>query len=417
MQLSQIQRRGPLASALAVLLLAPAPGPGQDRHSPDLTPSDFASLANGQRPLWSVPCRKTNSNPAIAAGKVVLLERTSRQQERVRCFRLNDGLPLWERSYPATLPSFFDDEFGLGPHAAPVVHGQTVFSVGVTGILLAIDLDTGRTRWQRDLWKDFPSATPLERGFAATPLIEANRLILPVGGRGSGLVALDLATGRTLWAATNFAAAYTTPVAGELNGQRQVVALMQDALISVDPSNGTLLWQVPFTTPNSVHVASPIIVDQQRVLAGSSGGTRLFTVARTASGAWTATQLWQNPRCAPQIGNYIRIADQVVAPASGGSSVLTVCLNLKDGSVAWKERFGGRGTLVRLKRKGFLALNDNGDLDVRTHAPSGSQQVLSLPGFTPSPQWNAPVFAEDLMVLQSGDRLQAWRLASRNDKP
>jgi outer membrane protein assembly factor BamB len=279
----------------------------------------------------------------------------------------------------------------------------------VTGVVWAIDLETGKKLWSRDLWKDFP-ATKLQRGFAATAMVESNQLILPVGGAGSGVVALELGTGRTKWASTGFPASYTSPVVGTLQGQRQIVVLMEDALIGLAPSTGMLLWQTPFQTPNSVHVASPIIVRDRHVLVGSSGGTRLVEVSKRESG-WTAETVWRTSRCAPQIGNYITLNDQAIAPSSGGSGSFTTSLNLKDGSVAWKERFGGRGSLFRL-RDGILTLNDSGDLEIRRVSSSATIEVFRFSNFAANPQWGAPAFARNIMVLQTGDLLKAWKLGT-----
>lgn len=205
----------------------------------DQSVQGFAELAN-ESPIWSPPCEKTNSSPVIAGNKVLLLERLNREAERVRCFRLDNGQPVWEHQYDAPLPSFFDDEYGWGPHSTPTTHEGNVITIGVTGIVWAIEIESGKTLWRRDLWQDF-QATELERGIAATPVVESGQMIIPLGGVGSGIVSLSLDNGKTLWGNTNFKAAYASPTVGELGGQRQVVALMHDVLCGLEPETGRLL--------------------------------------------------------------------------------------------------------------------------------------------------------------------------------
>lgn len=378
----------------------------------DLAVQNFAELANA-RPIWSTKCQKTNSSPVIVGDKVFLLERLNREEERVRCFQLDSGQLLWEHRYDAPLPSFFDNEYGWGPHSTPTIYQSKVITVGVTGIVWAIDIDSGKTIWSRDLWTDF-QATRLERGVAATPVIESGQMILTLGGVGSGIVSLSLDHGKTLWSSTNFKAAYTSPTVGELDGQKQVVALMHDVLCGVDLETGRLLWEFPFHIVNTVHVASPLIIDQQHVLAGSSsGGTRLLRVAKEQE-HWRVEQVWQTNRCTPQVGNFLRVKDQIIAPASGAAGSFTVSLNLKDGSLLWKERFGGRGSLIRL-RDGIVTLNEKGDLEIRQVRPSSSKEVFRFPNFASAPQWSSPAFVDGLMVIQSADSLQAWRLGRRRE--
>lgn len=383
-----------------------------NRFLSDREVQDFARLVNA-RPSWSTDCQKTNSSPVIAGDKVFLLERLNREEERVRCFQLGNGQLFWEHQYDAPLPIFFDDEYGWGPHSTPTIHQGKVITVGVSGIVWAIDIESGKTLWRRDLWNEF-EATKLERGVAATPVIESGQVILPLGGVGSGIVSISVDNGKTLWSSTNFKAAYASPTVGELDGQRQVVALLHDVLCGFEPKTGRLLWELPFPIVNSVHVASPLIIDQQYVLAGSSsGGTRLVRVAKKQD-LWQIAEVWQTNRCSPQVGNFLRVKDQVIAPASGGAGSFTICLNLKDGSVAWKERFGGRGSLIQL-RDGIVTFNEKGDLEIRQLEPALSKEVLQFPNFGVAPQWSAPAFGGNVMVLQSGSKLQAWSLGTSRE--
>ena len=59
----------------------------------------------------------------------------------------------------------------------------------------AIELATGRHLWGRDLHADYQ----VPQGFfgaAGSPLVEGERVILNVGGRGAGVVAFDIGTGK-----------------------------------------------------------------------------------------------------------------------------------------------------------------------------------------------------------------------------
>lgn len=368
---------------------------------------DFANLGETET-AWVASCNKTNARPVIASDKIILLERLNAKEERVRCLRLTTGQTLWEHSYLAPLPVNFDGEFGWGPHSTPAIHRSRVVTIGTTGHTWVLELDDGTAVWHRELWSDFPNATRLERGIAASPLIEADQVIIPVGGRGSGVVALSIANGQTTWSSTDFESAYTSPIVGQVGGRRQVIVLMSDVLCGLDSLTGQLLWQTSFKTVNSVHVASPIIVGPQSILAGSSDSSRLFQLALDRD-RYQINEAWRSKRCTPQVGNYLQFGRQVIAPASGSSTNFTACLDLKDGTLVWKERFGGRGCLVEL-RDGFLTLNERGDLSVRQIDSSNTREVIQLLNFAEPPQWSAPSFSSGYMVLQVSDELRAWKL-------
>jgi outer membrane protein assembly factor BamB len=131
-------------------------------------------------------------------------------------------------------------------------------------------------------------------------------------------------------------------------------------------------------------------------------------------GRWQVEEVWQSNRCSPQVGNYLRVKDQVIAPANGGSANMTVCLNLNNGSLAWKERFGGRGTLIRL-RDGIATLNESGDLEIRQLQASKSIERFRFPSIGAAPQWSSPAIVDNMIVIQSANRLQAWQLGKSSE--
>lgn len=109
------------------------------------------SLADGKR-LWvydrSVPVltlRGTGS--PVVAGELVIAGFDS---GRLVALRLNDGLPAWERRI-AIARGRTELERLVDIDADPIVRDDIVYAVGFQGRVVALDLRTGNTIWQRDM--------------------------------------------------------------------------------------------------------------------------------------------------------------------------------------------------------------------------------------------------------------------------
>src|SRR4030065_574465 len=71
--------------------------------------------------------------------------------------------------YEAPLPSFMLTNHGVGPRSTPLLAGDRLFSVGITGTLLCLERDSGRLLWRRDLVSELGGSRNT-RGYASRPL-------------------------------------------------------------------------------------------------------------------------------------------------------------------------------------------------------------------------------------------------------
>jgi len=355
---------------------------------------------------WSASMEPGNSGIAVQGRSVVTLGRQG-DREFVRGFDLLTGAVLWSFSYQAELPEFFDAEFGKGPNATPVLGDILGVSIGVSGIAHGFDLKSGQILWTRSLWTEFP-ATRLERGFASSPLLVGNLVIVALGGRGCSLLALDARTGSTVWAAHDFESAYASPIVAEFDGQQQVVALMKENLIGVDPRKGDLLWSRGFVSPNSVHVASPLLTNDGRVYVGSNETSLLGQPIRSA-GRWEFRTDWTSPRMRPQLGNVIDVAGLLVGPSSGSPGKFTTGLALKTGVVEMTRRIGGRGFYYRCL-DGFISLNEMGDLTFVSFIDGKPEGVETHVEWIGRPAWSAAAMGNRWIVVRNRDRIQRYDL-------
>jgi outer membrane protein assembly factor BamB len=114
------------------------------------------------------------------------------------------------------------------------------------GDLCCLNVSDGKVVWSKNLSTDYDTPTP-QWGFSGHPLIDGNRLICLVGGKGSVVVAFDKDSGKELW--KNLEAkepGYAPPMIYTFNGQRQLILWHAEAVNGLDPKTGKVYWTQPF---------------------------------------------------------------------------------------------------------------------------------------------------------------------------
>ncbi len=75
-----------------------------------------------------------------------------------------------------------------GPRSTPTIDGDRLYTLGIAGDLVCMDIKDGRILWRRDLVKDFGGAIP-NWGYAESVLIDGPWLICTPGGAKNTIVA------------------------------------------------------------------------------------------------------------------------------------------------------------------------------------------------------------------------------------
>jgi len=253
---------------------------------------------------WRTPIGAGFSGPAVAGGRVFLMDRAVEEgasadvktrwdyrdktqgQERVLCLDEATGKVLWKHAYPCA----YETAYGFGPRATPTVCGDRGYALGAMGDMLCLDSATGRVVWQKNFVRDYHATVPLY-GFANAPLVDGDRLIVMVGGEGQLVMALDRHSGRELWkAGTASEPGYCAPLIRTLSGRRQLVIWHGDGLMGLVPESGKELWSVPHPISLGIAISTPAIEDSRLAVSSQYNGTLMLEFR---SGEAAPTVLWQ----------------------------------------------------------------------------------------------------------------------------
>ena len=154
-------------------------GVNRNFHIPDIQLSDDWP-AGGFKPVWHQSIGDGFAGVAVVGQRCFVSYRRD-DHEYVSAFRSDSGEELWTHRYPAPFLDGTDLEPGPGPHATPLVVGDRLVTVGVTGLVHCRNVETGDLLWSHDVIHDF-NGTILYRGFSCNPLQHGDSVILTVGG-------------------------------------------------------------------------------------------------------------------------------------------------------------------------------------------------------------------------------------------
>ncbi|WP_413432110.1 PQQ-binding-like beta-propeller repeat protein [Crateriforma spongiae] len=374
---------------------------------------DLTWSPEGPPLLWQQPMGTGYGSPVIVGDRVIANHRVD-DSERTVCFDLESGDLIWEDQIPTT--AVCDYEYSDGPYSTPVVAGDDVFVHHGQGQLSAIDWRDGRRIWHRDLYQEY-QVTPGIFPAGASPLVTEDRVFLSLGGvdTDAGIIALDRASGETIWAATDHAAAYTIPVLTRVHGNDHLLVVTAEGLVSLDPTDGSVDWEIQHfgRAPLSYNAVSPVVI-QDIVLAVTGPGPGAVAVRMLPDRGHE--RVWKDRRVLDsQFNRLVTWKDHVIgftAAGQGGASLRMI--DPTDGELMWEySSVLRRGQPVRVGDDIILAIGERGHLASLAIRHDGVD-VLAFtdqPLMT-EPSYCTPAIRGNRLVLKDEERLAVFDLSA-----
>ena len=413
----------------------------------------------GPKELWRVPVGIGYAGPAVAAGKVFVLDLVPSKgaklpysgfakgarvpgDERVLCLDEQTGKPLWEHRYPTE----YRISYSAGPRCTPTVDGDRVYTLGAMGNLYCLEVATGKPVWSKEFMKDYDSNLPVW-GFAAHPLVDGEKLICLAGGSpGKLVIAFDKKTGKELWATESCAGdfGYCPPMIYEFGGKRQLIIWHSHAVLGLDPDTGKRIWRIPFESQSALTAPTPRKVGEDRLFITSFyNGSMLMKVdADKADVVWKSKARGETPDRTTDLSSIIP------TPFVDGEYTYGVCsygqlrcIKTATGERIWETMKATRGTLtppkvamkegpaeserwsnaflIRHEDRYFL-FNEQGDLIIAKLSSKGYEEISRahiveptniMAGRGRKVVWMHPAFADKCIFAKNDKELVCFSLA------
>jgi outer membrane protein assembly factor BamB/enterochelin esterase-like enzyme len=292
------------------------------------------------------------------------------------------GAEIWRVPVAPTYPG--REGANDGPVSTPAIEGGSVFALGPRGDLLAVDLESGRAVWRRQLVEELEAALP-HWGFGTSPLVTGELVIVLTGGApDKAVTAFDRTTGVTVWRAGSDEASYQSPLLLRVDGERQLIVGGDRALHAFDPATGEQRWDYEHGSEGFYRrILNPVVIgDDKLLLTYRPDEAKLIGVSGEHETVWTTRYLKRNYATPVYHDGYVY---------GYGGSFLT-CIDAQSGTLVWKSRPPGNGFPILVD--GHLVVQTkNGSLHIVEATPEGYRERAALDLFSLL-AWTPPSFAE-----------------------
>ncbi len=204
-------------------------------------------------------------------------------------------------------------------------------------------------------WSIFGDRPCRRLAYAATPLVEDDRVILPVGGPSASMVALHVDDGRVLWTVGSDPASYCPAFPITLGGRRCIVAYLQNSLLLIEPATGKLVYRQPTSAGYDEHSAWPFFREPHLFLAAPFRQAAICSKLQPGADDLLTSRLkWTSSELCNDIVSSVLYRGQLFGfhlkqfqasrhrPSRGSFH----CLDWKTGKLRWSADSVGQAALV-----------------------------------------------------------------------
>lgn len=382
---------------------------GDGRWNPGGMPADFATREPER--LWRAGIGAGYGGVTVSGGRVFVMDRPKEPKdiERILCYAADGGKLLWSREWPA---SYAGMDYPTGPRASVTIADGHAYALGAVGTAVCVEAATGKTVWQVDTVKEYGAKVPTW-GFAASPVLDGNRILLHVGAQpGGSVLALDRLTGKMIWRGGADPAGYCTPEIFVHRDIRHLIAWGPEHIQSLDPATGATRWAYPYKVTYGVSIAQPLCHDGILLVSGYWHGTKALKLG--AAGG-DVSLLWENEKEMCGLMSAPLFKDGFVYLLDKNKGLQ--CFELATGKIRWsdantltpKDRNPQMSVVWMQEKEGLAALlNASGELIYVRLRPEAFEELArhQVIGKT----WAHPAFVGNRVFARSDSELAAWKL-------
>ena len=337
--------------------------------------------ADGPKVLWKLNVGIGCSSFSVVGDQVFTMgnEKTDKDNGTIFCLNARNGEALWRQSFPSPLdPKYFDG----GQLSTPTVDGDLVYAVGRQGQLFAMKRATGAIVWQKHMVTDLGGRMPTW-GYAGSPVVVGEKLLLDLGGQGASAMALHKETGKTIWKSGNDIAGYGTPFIFQEHNQPVAAIFTGVGLVLREVANGNEVARFPWKTSYDINPTTPIIAGDRIFISSGygHGGALLKLDGRNLS------KLWDTKSMRTKMNSCVLWKGHLYGFDEGELT----CMIFETGTVKWKEKSFGMGALTLADGK-LIVLGEGGDLAMVEATPTAYKPLARAHVLTKT-CWTSPILA------------------------
>lgn len=392
---------------------------------------------------WRVKIGGGYAGPAVVGGRVYVTDKQLPQgteevadpfkrgrtpaSERILCLDDKDGSVIWKHEYECP----YTVSYPAGPRTTPVVMDGRLYTLGSEGHLFCLGAEKGNVIWSKEIKVEYNHAQSPVWGYSSNLLLDGDRLICLVGGKGTAVVAFHKDTGKEVWRALDsegpHGPGYSSPVIVEAGGKRQLIVWHPSALCSLDPITGATYWIQKFESNQGLSVATPRIDGDRLFISAFYNGSLLMKLDHDQP---TASVTWQRHGQNEKITDALHCI--ISTPVIDGDYIYGVDsygetrgLDIKNGDRLWSTFEPTSGVSARwgnafiVKHEGrYVFFSEKGDLIFATMTPKGYTEISRAHLLEPTGPaqrrdvvWSHPAFANKNVYARNDKEIVSVSLA------
>lgn len=298
----------------------------------------------GPKLLWQQPDIGDGYGAvAIAGSFAYAVSNHGLDDEFVQALAIKDGEATWSyRLGPVGNPNQ-QPPYPMA-RSTPTLDGDRLYVLSSDGDLACLKIATGELVWRKSLRSDFNGA-PGTWGFSESPLVDGDAVIVTPGGATATMVALNKASGATLWKSAipgGDKAAYSSAIVSTAAGRRQYVQFLDKGVVGVDAKTGAFLWRYTGTAGGPANIASPIAKGNYIYSTNArrfNGGLIQLTAAGDGV---TVEQVYLGRDMPNSLGGQVLIGDVIYGTNQQGP----VAAEFSTGKIHWQDAGLGPGAVL-----------------------------------------------------------------------
>lgn len=343
------------------------------------------------------------SSFAVADGRLFTLGARG-NTEYVVAFDTASGKRLWE----AANGRRFSNDRGDGPRGTPTVDAGRVYAYGSSGDLSVFDAASGKVVWTQNLLQKYGGSN-IRWGLSESPLVLSDRILVTPGGSGAAIVALRKTDGSLIWKSQSDEPGYSSALLHTIGSIRQAILFTGERALGVDVNDGRLLWSYDRVANRVANIATPI-ARGNKVFLSSDYGTGAALLALTADGNQVrASEVYFTRDMRNHHASSVLVGDHLY----GFSSSILTAMQFETGTVAWRDRSVGKGSLVFADGRLYL-YSENGVVGL---AEANPEKYVEHGRFQlktgRQPTWSHPVVSGGKLFLRDQDTLYAYNVSAK----
>ncbi len=353
--------------------------------------------------IWRRPVGPGWASFAVVGTRAYTQEQRG-ENEAVVCYDTANGREIWAH---VDRTKFDEAMSGVGPRATPTVAGGRLYALGGKGKLNCLNPVSGQPLWTADIAADTGVKVP-EWGFASSPLVVGDLVVVYAGAPGAGMIAYDRESGETAWTCPAGTHGYSSPHVARIEETDLLLMMSNAGLTAAEVTSGSLLWEYAWPSEDQARIVQPAVLEDGDILVATGYGYGTHRVSPMKTGDdWKVETVWESRNLKPYFNDFVEHKGLIY----GFDDKIMTCVEPATGDRVWKGGRYGYGQLVLLADQDvLLVLSEKGDVALVEAKPDDFRELAkfhALDGKT----WNHPVVAYGKLFVRNAEEAVCYELS------